>query len=61
MRKTNSRRKPASTPEVPLQYHFKILQAEMEKETIIGKSSELSKAARPAPHCMRATATKKKK
>lgn len=49
IRKTNRTKKPASKLEVPLQNHFTVLQTE-EKETISAKLSELSKAARPAPH-----------
>jgi len=37
-----------------------VLQIEKEKETITGKSSKLSKAARPPPQCITTTATKKK-
>jgi len=37
-----------------------VLQTEKEKDTVTGKPSELSKAARPAPHCIAATAAMKK-
>jgi len=58
--KVNRRKKPSSKPEVPLQNHFMVLQAEKEKETVTGKSSELNKAPRPAPHCITTAAAKKK-
>lgn len=60
MRKTNKGKKPASKPEVPLQNHFAVPYAEKGKETITGKLSKLSKAARSAPHCITTTMTKKK-
>lgn len=58
--KVNRRKKPSSKPEVPLQNHFMVLQAEKEKETVTGKSSELKKEPRPAPHCITTAAAKKK-
>lgn len=60
MRKINRRKKLASKSEVLLQNHFMALQAEKEKETVTGKLSELSKAARPSPRCITTTPSKKK-
>ena len=59
-RKTHKRKKPAPKPEVHVQNCFMVLHIEKEKETITGKSSKLSKAARPPPQCITTTATKKK-
>jgi len=53
-------KKPAPKPEVPLQKHFTVLQAEKEEGTTAGKSSELSKAASPAPGGTTTTAAKKR-